>query len=55
MIEAALGMEWIGSAAKRELAAFLSAVEHVFGHSEIRRAAGLWLAALEQIGPVHNG
>jgi hypothetical protein len=49
MISAASERERIGSAAEKELASFLSAVEQVFGGSEIRRAADFWLGALEQI------
>jgi hypothetical protein len=54
MVKTTLEMERIGSAAERELAAFLHAVEQVFGAGEIRRASDFWLAALERIGPVHD-
>jgi hypothetical protein len=54
MVSATLDMERVGSEAEKELAAFLSAVEQVFGSSEIHRAANFWLAALEQTGPFHD-
>jgi hypothetical protein len=53
MVSATLDMKRIASAAEKELAAFLSAVEQVFGSSEILRAADLWLASLALVGPVH--
>ena len=54
MASATFDRKRIGSTAKKELAAFLSAVEQMVGSRVIRRAADFRLATLKQIGPVND-